>query len=137
MVWSVVHTLVHNMRDPMPAAQVRASRALAVWLRQSFMCCNCRGMWGNYVLNAVGLPPADSSRLAHERWWWRAHNMVSEHAAATRGGHPWVWPSMRDADFEAAYAEYGGHLKCQNPWFLPYEFVDLMWRIDARTAAAP
>lgn len=48
-----------------------------------------RGMWANYVLNALGLPPTSSSRLDHMRWWWRAHNMVSEHAANSRGGHPW------------------------------------------------
>jgi hypothetical protein len=48
-VWSTIQTLVHNMRDPMPPTQVTASRALAVWLRQHFMCCNCRGMWATYV----------------------------------------------------------------------------------------
>jgi len=40
-----------------------------------------RGMWANYVLNALGLPPSSSSRLDHMRWWWRAHNMVSDPAS--------------------------------------------------------
>jgi hypothetical protein len=42
-VWSLIHTLVANTADPMRAASVEASRALAVWLRQHFMCTNCRG----------------------------------------------------------------------------------------------
>jgi hypothetical protein len=33
-VWSTIHVLIHNCKDPMAAAQVEASRALAVWLRQ-------------------------------------------------------------------------------------------------------
>jgi hypothetical protein len=33
-VWSTIHVLIHNCKDPMTAAQVEASRALAVWLRQ-------------------------------------------------------------------------------------------------------
>uniref|UniRef100_A0A383W1N7 Sulfhydryl oxidase n=1 Tax=Tetradesmus obliquus TaxID=3088 RepID=A0A383W1N7_TETOB len=128
-VWSTIQTLVHNMKDPMPPTQVAASRALAVWLRQHFMCCNCRGMWANYVLNHLGLPPKSSSRYDHTRWWWRAHNMVSEHAASSRGGHPWVWPSQTDEEFSTQHAQYGGKLRCQNPWFLPYEFAELMWKI--------
>jgi hypothetical protein len=41
------------------------------------------------VLDAIGLPPDTTERHAHADWWWRAHNMASEHSAATRGGHPW------------------------------------------------
>lgn len=81
------------------------------------------------VLNNLALPPQSNSRFDHTRWWWRAQNMVSEHAANSRGGHPWVWQAMPDTEFEAMYAEYGGRLKCQNPWFLPYEFAELMWKI--------
>ena len=36
-VWSAIHSLIHNCRDPMPWEQVQASRSLAVWLRQHFM----------------------------------------------------------------------------------------------------
>lgn len=61
--------------------------------------------------------------------------MVSEHAASTRGGHPGVYPAYSNEEYEAKYQEFGGHLKCQNPWFLPYEFVDLMWDIEPATAA--
>lgn len=70
-LWSALHTLIHNCRNPMPRKQVEASRSLAVWLRQHFMCCNCRGFWGADVLDAVGLPPDSSSREAHVRWWWQ------------------------------------------------------------------
>jgi hypothetical protein len=42
-IWSLIHTLMANTADPMRAASVEASRALAVWLRQYFMCTNCRG----------------------------------------------------------------------------------------------
>lgn len=61
-----------------------------------------------------------------------AHRQVSEHAAASRGGHPWVWQSAPDAEFAATFEEYGGRLKCQNPWFLPYEFAELMWAIPGQ-----
>jgi hypothetical protein len=54
---------------------------------------------------------------------------VSEHAASSRGGHPWVWPSQTDDEFRAEHAEYGQQLQCQNPWFLPYEFAEVMWKI--------
>jgi hypothetical protein len=58
--------------------------------------------------------------------------MVSEHAAATRGGHPWVYPPMTDADFEAQYGELSPHLRCQNPWFLARDHVDDMWKIPEK-----
>lgn len=41
-LWSTIHTLIHNCKDPMSSRQILASRALAVWLRQHFMCQNCR-----------------------------------------------------------------------------------------------
>ena len=57
--------------------------------------------------------------------------MVSEHAASTRGGHPWIWLSMTDQEFAEQYSkQYGGHLRCQNPWFLPWEFAETMWKIE-------
>lgn len=128
-LWSAVHTLIHNCRDPMPRAQVAASRSIAVWLRSHFMCCNCRGFWGNDVLDAIGLPPESTSREEHKLWWVNAHNMVSEHAAATRGGHPWIWPAYSDADFAKKYGGVSDRLRCQNPWFLPYEDAEKMWTI--------
>ena len=59
--------------------------------------------------------------------------MVSEHTAATRGGHPWVYPALKDAEFAEAFgAKYGAPaVRCQNPWYLPYEEVDAMWNIVA------
>ena len=50
-VWSTIHGLMHNTRDPMTRQQVEASQSLAVWLRQHFFCCNCR--WAASTL-AVG-----------------------------------------------------------------------------------
>jgi hypothetical protein len=44
-VWSTIHTVIHNARSPMSRKQVEASRGLAVWLRQTFFCSNCRGFW--------------------------------------------------------------------------------------------
>jgi hypothetical protein len=40
-----------------------------------------------------------------------------------------VWPSQTDEEFKAQHAEYGGLLQCQNPWFLPYEIAEVMWKI--------
>ena len=78
--WAAVHTLVHNAPDPLSRRQAEASAALALWLRQTVSCCNCRGFFSQ-LLNEVGLPPLGSvSKLEHARWWWRTHNAVSEHA---------------------------------------------------------
>jgi hypothetical protein len=82
------------------------------------------------VLNAIGLPPDTTEREAHKRWWWMAHNMASEHSAATRGGHPWIWPAAaRDEQFAAEFGRYSPLLRCQNPWFLPWEAAEDMWAI--------
>lgn len=125
-LWSTIHTLIHNCADPMSSSQVHASRALAVWLRQHFMCCNCRGFWAD-LLNEAGLPPSSTSRQEHKHWWWQAHNMVSEHSAATRGGHPWVFPALTDDEFQEEYGGYSDRLRCQNPWFMPFETAEEMW----------
>jgi hypothetical protein len=182
-VWSLIHTLVANTADPMRAASVEASRALAVWLRQHFMCTNCRGarpasqprnlmtdalphdapprwlafcsshrypallccaaagFWGNLVVNELGLPPDSTSREAHVRWWYYAHNAVSEHSAATRGGHPYLYPRMPRDAFQARFGSLSPQLACQNPFFLPFAHVRDMWTIpeddDSAAAAAP
>jgi len=130
-LWSAIHTLIHNVRDPMSSAAVHASRSLALWLRQHFGCQNCRGFWATDVLNVVGLPPETSEREKHKRWWWNVHNMVSEHTAATRGGHPWVWLAAdSDEEFAQLGAKYKTNLiRCQNPWFLPYDVALTMWDI--------
>lgn len=63
------------------------------------------------MLNGIGLPPDSSEREAHKRWWWVAHNMVTEHAAAARGGHPWVWlGAASEAEFAAEGAKYNADL---------------------------
>ena len=129
-VWSTIHSLMANTADPMRPASAAASRALAVWLRQHFMCTNCRGFWGNVVLEELGLPPASTSRDAHVRWWHAAHNAVSEHAAATRGGHPRVFPRLPLGAFAARFGGLNADaLACQNPFLLPYEHVERMWTI--------
>ena len=53
--------------------------------------------------------------------------MVSEHTAATRGGHPWVWPGLTDEEFSEAYGRYNDRLRCQNPWFMPFKTAEEMW----------
>ena len=79
------------------------------------------------MLNVVGLPPDTTSRQAHKRWWWAVHNAVSEHAASTRGGHPWVYEAATDAQFAERYRQYGGRVKCQNPWCAPWHAWWLLW----------
>ena len=128
-VWSTIHSLMANTADPMRPAGVEASRALAVWLRQHFMCTNCRGFWGAAVVNELGLPPRSTAREDHVRWWHAAHNTVSEHAAATRGGHPYVFPRQPLGAFKARFAHLSSRLACQNSFFLPYEHVARMWTI--------
>jgi hypothetical protein len=83
-VWSTVHSLIHNTNDPMSNKQVWASRALALFLVQNFQCGDCRGFFHTDIIEVIGIPPDSSVRQNHQRWWWRAHNMVSEHTAATR-----------------------------------------------------
>ncbi len=61
--------------------------------------------------------------------------MVSEHSAASRGGHPWVYSAQPDEQYAKQYEQYGGHLTCQNPFFLPLDFIDDMWDIDESIAA--
>jgi hypothetical protein len=61
-VWSLIHTLMANTADPMRPASVEASRALAVWLRQHFMCTNCRGACAGQPHPA---PPAAFARGVH------------------------------------------------------------------------
>jgi hypothetical protein len=65
-VWSTVHMLVHNARSPMTRRQVDASRGLAVWLRQTFFCSNCRGFWwarpGGRARGGVEEGPAAGAR---------------------------------------------------------------------------
>jgi hypothetical protein len=56
--------------------------------------------------------------------------MVSEHAAASRGGHPWVWLTAdSDEEFGSRAKQYSPLLHCQNPWFLPWEYAEIMWRL--------
>lgn len=64
-------------------------------------------------------------------WSVQAHNMVSEHSAATRGGHPWIWPAMDDAAFAETYGkQYSELLYCQNPWFLRYKDALKLWDLQ-------
>ena len=127
-VWAALHTCIHNAPPTLRPAQVAASRAAAVWLRQHVSCCNCRGFF-SALLSTEGLPPASSDRDAHARWWWRVHNAVAEHAASTRGGHPWAWPHRTDAEFAAEHGGLSGRLRCQNPWILPWEDAVAMWTL--------
>jgi hypothetical protein len=132
-VWSAIHTLIHNALDPMPSTQIWASRALAVFLAQNFQCPDCRGEFEISVLSIIGLPPSSSSRQDHQKWWWRAHNMVSEHTSSTRGGLPWLYLAQTPQEFSETVGASAGNtevLKCQNPFFLPYEDAVTMWKIE-------
>lgn len=132
-VWSTVHSLITNTKEIMDEGQVQASQALAMFLAQSFICPDCRGYWRVDVLDEIGLPPSSNNREDHIYWWWMAHNMVSEHTAATRGGHPWVYPPLNDAQFKKYFGKPANNtdlLNCQNPFFLPYEDAVRMWKIE-------
>jgi hypothetical protein len=117
----------------MPSSQIWASRALAVFLAQNFQCPDCRGEFEVSVLSIIGLPPSSSSRQDHQKWWWRAHNMVSEHSSSTRGGLPWLYLAQTPQEFSENVGASAGNtevLKCQNPFFLPYEDAVTMWKIE-------
>lgn len=132
-VWSTVHSLVANLGETMTQEQVAASQGLAMFLAQSFICPDCRGFWRVDVLNIIGIPPSTTNAADHERWWWRAHNMVSEHTAATRGGYPWIYPAMSDAAFQEYFGTMANNtelLLCQNPFFLSYNDAKAMWKIQ-------
>ena len=131
-VWSTIHSLITNTKELMDPPQIQASQALALFLAQSFICPDCRGFWRIDVLDVIGLPPSSNDREDHIKWWWKAHNMVSEHTAATRGGHPWVYPSLTDAQFVEFVGKPANNtklLRCQNPFFLPYADAVDMWKI--------
>jgi len=128
-VWSTVHMLVANLEPTLTASQVQASQAMAMFLAQNFNCPDCRGFWRADVLNYIGMPPATTEQAAHEHWWWLAHNMVSGHTASTRGGYPWIFPEMTDADFAARYGGLNQELRCQNPYWLSKEDAHRQWKI--------
>jgi hypothetical protein len=89
----------------------------------------CLGFWGNLVVNEMGLPPDSTSREVHVRWWYDAHNAVSEHSAATRGGHPYLYPRMPRDAFQQRFGSLSPQLTCQNAFFMPFEHVRSMWTI--------
>ena len=132
-VWSTVHMLIANLPATMSADQVKASQALAQFLAFNFICPDCRGFWRTDVLNFIGGPPSTTEQAAHEHWWWLAHNMVSEHTASTRGGYPWQYPAMSDADFAARFGTLNPQLRCQNPYWLDERDARIQWRINATT----
>ena len=132
-VWSTVHMIITNTLKTMDQSQVQASQALALWLSQNFNCPHCRGFWRADVLDVIGIPPSSSDREEHIKWWYIAHNMVSEHTASTRGGDPWVYPALSTAQFEEYYGASLNPqlLHCQNPFFLPFEDAVSMWKIPS------
>ena len=132
-VWSTIHSLVTNTKQTMDHKQVQASQQLAIFLAQSFICPDCRGFWNIDVLQEIGIPPSSNDREDHIKWWWRAHNMVSEHTAPSRGGQPWIYPSYPGAMFEEKIGvPYNNTelLNCQNPFFLPFEDAVRIWKIE-------
>lgn len=132
-VWSTVHMLVANTKKSMDQVQVEASQSLALWLSQNFICPHCRGHWRTGVLDVIGLPPSSPNRIDHIKWWWRAHNMVSEHTASTRGGDSWVYPALPGDQFAETIGRGANNTKllnCQNPFFLPWDDAIKMWSID-------
>ena len=42
---------------------------------------------------------------------------------------------MRDEDFAAAFGHYSERIRCQNPWFLPWEQANEMWDLSEDVAA--
>ena len=83
----------------------------------------------NLVLNELGLPPTSTARQDHVRWWYNTHNYVGQHTAATRGGHPFVYPRAPLGQFSQRFGALNPKLRCQNPFFMPFEHVERMWTI--------
>ena len=71
------------------------------------------------ILVRYGMPPDSNDPEEHAKWWWWGHNVASEHTAATRGGHPWIY---QFGDIDA--------LQYQNPFFMSWEDAVAQWRVE-------
>ncbi len=121
MLWSLVHYLTFNLPEAISFKQASASRALASWLSENFLCTDCRGFFTIGVLEAYGPPSVDDlTGKHHMTWWWNAHNVASEHVASIRGGHPWL-NQIQDGDVKMY----------QNPYYMPFETAFEQWRVAA------
>lgn len=114
-VWSAVHFLMHNQPSPMSPRRVNAAVSIVSFLLEAFWCDDCRGFFYDLVEKA-GPPPHSNDPYVHQRWWWRAHNLASEHVASTRGGHPWIH-QLGQSNVE----EY------QNPFFMEWATAVKQW----------
>jgi hypothetical protein len=119
-LWSLVHVLTFNLPDQLTFKQATASRALATWLSNNFVCTDCMGFFTIGILETYGPPPESLAGIDHAKWWWFGHNVASEHVASTRGGHPWINQFGEDG-----VAQY------QNPYYMPFADAYAMWKMEA------
>ena len=117
-VWSAVHFLMHNQPSPMSPRRVNAAVSIVSFLLEAFWCDDCRGAFYD-IVEKVGPPPHSNDPYVHQRWWWGAHNLASEHVAAVRGGNPWTH-QLGQSDVK----EY------QNPFFMEWETAVKQWTND-------
>lgn len=123
-VWSIIHWVMTNLQEDrdMSPAQVDASHAIALIMRDNFWCNDCRGFFDTGVLGVLGYPPTSTRSLDHEYYWNLGHNQASEHVASTRGSHPWI---MQLAGQSSTRLDYGMY---QNPFFVPYLQAHMQWK---------
>jgi len=123
-VWSIVHFTTFNLPDAATEEQAYASRALATLLGQNFWCDDCRSFFQVGVIEKFGAPPVENPS-GHDiaKWWWKAHNVASEHVASTRMGHPWIHQFGDKVDMK------GVKSNLQNPFYMSFEDAYNMWRV--------
>mmetsp|Transcript_51750 Transcript_51750/g.144610 ORF Transcript_51750/g.144610 Transcript_51750/m.144610 type:complete len:682 (-) Transcript_51750:131-2176(-) len=123
-IWSVIHFYMHNLVEPVTADVAYAAQALAAFLGQKFTSPVDRGFFQAGVIGKIGLPPTSANREDIAKWYWYAHNIVSEHAAATRGVQPWLTIKMPDPNKSPSTK--------QNDWFMPWDTAVQQWTASWR-----
>ena len=128
-VWSLLHFMTFNLPEKITQDQVTASQAMSTYLSQGFWCTDCRSLYTK-IIDVVTGPPSVATGQAQADYWWLAHNIASEHVAATVGGHPFVY-NINDQQKIPGSGRYSGKevRSIQNNFYLPYEDAEAMWRV--------
>jgi len=124
-VWSVIHFYMHNLAEPVTAEVAAAARALAVYLGEKFTSPDDRSFFQRGVIGKIGLPPDSAKREDIARWYWHAHNLVSEHSASSHGTQLGDWNEINTPDGQPPSNK-------QNPWFMPWDTAVQQWTANWR-----
>lgn len=122
-IWSLIHTITANLPERLSDKQVEALRTIPMYLRMYLSCGTCRGHIKEHLID-IGIPTSNR-RDDWFRYFWRAHNFVSEQTAHTRigentdGGLPWA------CDAQGCAGKY------VYPWFMPLSEAYKQWRIQS------